>query len=419
MTLNFPTDTSVPYVDPVSGLKYVYNSTVGAWESAIQPPSIIAATEPDLVIEGFLWFNTTDGNLYVYNNGAWQTVGTDGGGSTVRMSAAPPATPANGDLWWDTESGRLYVFYDDTNSTQWIDAAPNQSVGGSGVAAGLSAPSDPQEGDLWLNLGNNSLNVYHNSAWVQTQPAVTGLQSLTVNGPITDTGTALDPILSVSPANSSTPGSVRFATQSEVNDASLTSVALTPGTLSNGIANYLPDADETTKGVSEIATSAEIVTGADNTKTITPAGLNTALPQIGLAVPPGTVITFAGASAPTGYLACDGSDVSRATYPDLYTAIADTYGAGDGASTFGLPDLRGEFVRGVDGGRGVDSGRALGSFQADEIKAHTHSGTSGDAGTTSVGGGDRDTDDASYTTDSTGGVETRPRNVALLYCIKS
>ena len=74
MTLNFPTDISAPYVDPVSGLKYVYNTTVGAWESAIQPPSIIAADEPDILIEGFLWFNTTDGNLYVYHNGAWMVV---------------------------------------------------------------------------------------------------------------------------------------------------------------------------------------------------------------------------------------------------------------------------------------------------------------------------------------------------------
>ena len=335
------------------------------------------------------------------------------------MSAAPPAPAANGDLWWDTESGRLYVYYSDVDSSQWIDAAPNQSVGGSGVATGLSAPSDPQEGDLWLNLGNNALNVYHNNAWVQTQPAVSGLQSLTVNTPITDTGTALDPVLSISPATSSTTGAVRLATQSEVNDASLTSVALTPGTLANGISNYLADADQTTKGVAEIATSAEIVTGSDDSKVISPLGLATALPQIGLAVPPGTVITFAGATAPSGYLACDGTDVSRATYDDLYAAIGDTYGSGDGASTFGLPDLRGEFVRGVDSGRGVDAGRVLGSFQADEIKAHTHSGTAGDAGTTSVGGGNRDTDDASYTTDSTGGSETRPRNVALLYCIKT
>ena len=419
MTLNFPTDTSVPYVDPVSGLKYVYNTTVGAWESAIQPPSIIAATNPDIVIEGFLWFNTTDGNLYVYHNGAWQTVGTDGGGSTVRIGDAPPSLPTNGDLWWDSEVGRLFVFYDDGDSTQWIDAAPNQSVGGSGVVSGLSAPSSPQEGDLWLNTGNNTLNVYSGGTWVSTVAASTGVATLTVQTPLTNSGTTQNPDISIGISNSTSAGVIRIATQAEVNAGSLTSVALTPGTLLNGVTNYLPDADESTKGVSEIATSAEIITGTDNTRTITPAGLTAALLSIGLAVPSGTVITFAGSTAPTGYLACDGTDVSRATYADLFTAIGVVYGEGDGASTFGLPDLRGEFVRGVDGGRGVDAGRALGSFQADEIKAHTHSGTAGDAGTTSVGGGNRDTDDASYTTDSTGGSETRPRNIALLYCIKT
>ena len=72
-------------------------------------------------------------------------------------------------------------------------------------------------------------------------------------------------------------------------------------------------------------------------------------------------------------------------------------------TTFNLPDLRGEFIRGLDAGRGVDSGRALGSFQADEIKAHTHTITTGGTGTASNGGGDRDSDDGTQTTSSTGG----------------
>jgi hypothetical protein len=85
--------------------------------------------------------------------------------------------------------------------------------------------------------------------------------------------------------------------------------------------------------------------------------------------PVGEVITFAGATAPSGYLMCDGSAVSRATYADLFAVIGTTYGTGNGTTTFNLPDLRGEFIRGLDGGRGIDTGRGLGSAQKATIIA--------------------------------------------------
>ncbi|HFC8543183.1 TPA: phage tail protein [Neisseria weaveri] len=81
------------------------------------------------------------------------------------------------------------------------------------------------------------------------------------------------------------------------------------------------------------------------------------------AAPPGAVAYFAGANPPPGWLKANGAAVSRTTYAALFAAIGTTYGAGDGRNTFNLPDLRGEFVRGLDDGRGIDSGRALGSRQ--------------------------------------------------------
>ena len=55
MALNFPTNTDLPYVDPVSGLKYIYNDAVGAWETAIQPPAVVSSTVPtELTIPAFL-----------------------------------------------------------------------------------------------------------------------------------------------------------------------------------------------------------------------------------------------------------------------------------------------------------------------------------------------------------------------------
>ena len=155
--------------------------------------------------------------------------------------------------------------------------------------------------------------------------------------------------------------------------------------------------------------------------------------------PAGTVIQFAGSSAPDGYLKANGNAVSRTTYAALFAAIGTTYGTGDGSTTFNLPDLRGEFVRGLDDGRGVDTGRALGSAQADAFQGHWHgienssNGQAGMNGGGGVGSGNIRIDGspstpypyATYTrTDGVNGTprtddETRPRNIALLYCIKT
>ena len=135
-------------------------------------------------------------------------------------------------------------------------------------------------------------------------------------------------------------------------------------------------------------------------------------------IPAGAVQSFAMNTAPTGWLDCDGSAVSRTTYSTLYTAIGTTFGAGDGSTTFNVPDLRGEFIRGWDDGRGVDSGRTFGSAQADELKSHRHSIAFAGSGWDAYSGLNQGTGVTDYT-DYTGGDETRPRNIALLYCIKT
>lgn len=81
------------------------------------------------------------------------------------------------------------------------------------------------------------------------------------------------------------------------------------------------------------------------------------------AVPPGSVFYRASSSIPTGYLECNGSEVNRTTYAGLFSVIGTTYGVGNGSTTFNLPDLRGEFIRGWDNTRGIDTGRGLGTWQ--------------------------------------------------------
>lgn len=90
-------------------------------------------------------------------------------------------------------------------------------------------------------------------------------------------------------------------------------------------------------------------------------------------VPSGAVFCMAVTTVPSGYLECNGDqNVSRTTFAALFTAIGTQYGAGNGSTTFGLPDLRGEFVRGLDRGRNVDTGRNIGEFQAAAFGQHNH-----------------------------------------------
>lgn len=191
-------------------------------------------------------------------------------------------------------------------------------------------------------------------------------------------------------------------TPTKLNSAATPTVVVDDGEITNAKLASGIDASKITTGTLPIA---RIADGA-----VTAAKLSS-----GVGTPAGAVMAFAMNSAPAGWLAADGSNVNRTTYAALFSAIGTTYGAGDGSTTFALPDLRGYFVR----GSGTNSdGTAAGTFgakQADEFKAHTHQGTThvgagASGGTLFVG--------ASGTSGSTGGTETRPKNIAMLYCIK-
>ena len=177
----------------------------------------------------------------------------------------------------------------------------------------------------------------------------------------------------------------------------------------------------------------------------------TALPQ---AVPTGSVHLMAGNNVPSGYLKCNGQAVSQTTYAALYQVIGATYG--QTATTFNLPDLRGEFVRGWDDSRGVDSGRDFGSAQGHEFFSHNHvitdpghshsindpghfhnvaytNSDNGDGVIEESGTGfngfeptENATTNISINSNQTGisvqgrgGNETRPRNIAMMYVIKT
>lgn len=160
-------------------------------------------------------------------------------------------------------------------------------------------------------------------------------------------------------------------------------------------------------------------------------------------LPAGLMGIWPGDTPPPGWIIGDGRIVSRTgVTAGIFAAYGTKYGAGDGSTTFGLPNVCGEFLRFADLGRGIDPGRTNGSWQAQEIQSHAHgvndpghahsyqdrgfwSGAFAYGGT--LGSSPSDSDNGRVTSGSgtgisiqaTGGSETRPRNIAFIGIIKT
>jgi len=155
-------------------------------------------------------------------------------------------------------------------------------------------------------------------------------------------------------------------------------------------------------------------------------------------LPVGSYIQHAGPTAPTGFIACDGAAVSRTTYADLFDVIGTTYGAGDGSTTFNLPDARGLVMVGA-GAHGTMTrangtaynGGSVGASRNDQMQGHYHAAQSRDStgGGINAAGGvagsvftSNDVVKAAITDGANGtprtGDETRPAEIAVLVCIK-
>ena len=165
------------------------------------------------------------------------------------------------------------------------------------------------------------------------------------------------------------------------------------------------------------------------------ADLGNVIANVPQGVPAGVISPFGGTVAPSGYLLCDGTAVSRITYASLFSAIGTTWGNGDGLTTFNVPDLQNMFLRG-------SGTSAVGVYEADDFKSHTHTATVTDPGHVHAlntqngfsGGAGQFAQSAifqgifntlsaltgiSVTNSSTGGTETRPVNKRVLYIIKT
>ena len=235
-----------------------------------------------------------------------------------------------------------------------------------------------------------------------------------------------------------------------------------------------PAADTSTPGILEVAELSELLAGTPSDLAVVSQHMKTIIDMV---CPVGTVSSFLRNTAPTYWIALDGKTIGNASSGATGRANADTSvlfsllwsatsevdlpiytstgvlsvkGANADADfaankRLGLPDLRGEFIRGWDNSRGIDVGRTLGSIQTDLVKAHTHTGTTSSNGTHThnmntfddTGGGANSNisnggsgfgiviatqssgaHTHTFTTDANVGTENRPRNVSLLYCIR-
>ena len=185
MALNFPpnpADKSI-YIDPSSGLKYIFNGSVGAWETALQPPVITSTNEkPLLKLEGFLWWDHQERMMYVFKGGNWVPIMAPGGsgglGVPVVCAPEPPENAKEGWLWWHSVEGNLYVYYEDepdpvtgvlSGTGQWVNVMATSGGTGSVNANSINSevpPPYPNDGQLWFNTSNQTLYVWDAPAGV-------------------------------------------------------------------------------------------------------------------------------------------------------------------------------------------------------------------------------------------------------------
>ena len=169
----------------------------------------------------------------------------------------------------------------------------------------------------------------------------------------------------------------------------------------------------------QLATDA-VITAKIQDGAVTAAKLDAA--AVSVLMPTSTILPYAASAAPTGYLLCDGAAISRTTYSTLFGLLGTTYGAGDGSTTFNIPDLRGRVIAGQDDMGGASANRLTGltggvdgdvlggsggaethTLSIAEMPAHTHTYTAHDALGATGSGGDAQLRTATESKSSTGG----------------
>jgi Phage Tail Collar Domain len=412
--------------------------------------TLIGATTPANRTVTFKFYSASTGGTPVYTEAQIVTIsggefsvllGNGTGVSGFKGPSAPATTPyitlqsvMNGNLY-------LGITVDDGTAAADVEITPRQQI----VSAAYAFRAKIAEGLPDGNIATSMLATSSVTADKLGGNAVTTAklandavdQSKILNGSVATSkladGSVTNPKLA---ANSVTSDKVTDSTLigSDLADGQITSAKLTDGGIMTiDIADgQVQNADLAGSAI----TSDKVASNA-----IDYAKLAAEVQQS--LCPVGTILPFAGDTAPAGWLLCNGASVNRTTYPTLYAVVANRFGSAD-SSSFNVPDFRGRFLRGRDGGAGRDPDRnartamntggsvgdLVGSVQGDVFRSHTHNYQdiyySEGGGTVTVpnnkGSGDSDSDNKGYQMERTvgadGGNETRPLNANVNYIIK-
>ena len=342
--------------------------------------------------------------------------------NTLRSSfsgTAFPDTPVAGQHCYRTDIGIEYIY----DGTAWVEVAATNTLGldvaaAKGTLSNLSSRlnvsinpdgtlKDPTTANVDEFKVSNLTPTYVDATTFSVPDDLTGIFTAGRILKITD-GAEVKYLSVVSSAFDTVTNVVIDGTIT----ASITAVDYS-------LAQYgLPLASATVKGVVKVGSNISVAEGVISVPEATEAVKGVDWRR----VPIGSILIFPIATVPAHCLECNGAEVSRATYAGLFEVIGTLYGTGDESTTFNLPDLRGEFIRGWDNTRGVDAARAIGSAQAEALKSHNHG--VGNSFVYVSTGGSRNFDPPNGTnadvrtyTDATGDTETRPRNIAMMYCV--
>lgn len=427
------------------------------------------ASNPDptasLGLEGDFYINTVTSDIFQKQNNLWVIVfnvkgvkgdkgdtGTSGKNGVVwytgTVSPPPAAITANvSDFYLNTQSGELYrkdppgwigpvTIIKGTNGKDGSNGV-NGTNGTSGTngATWISGTGNPVAGagtvgDLYFEVLSGSVYQKNLSGWGNSISVLKGSTGLT--------GT---------PGLNGTNGTA-WCSSSSISDPNTQVVPGCPNDGSGNFGDYFlnttsGDVYNKSTGTTWIKTFTMAVQSAVN------AYIATSIANLSVSLqnsvnPPGGLITFLGPNCPTGYVLADGTSYLIAAYPNLATALQNSssgyiWGSPD-STHFYVPDFRGQFLRGADPSgvadpdynsrvnRGGSVSTGVGSFQGDQLRNHNHTvssqgtrfgangaypagfyGSSGDVG---------DYGARALTTSNVGGNENRPKNAAVLYCIK-
>jgi microcystin-dependent protein len=398
-----------------NGGKYAFgpavNYTVGNGPVYVTAADVNGDSKPDLISA-----NYTDGTLSVLTNnggGGFSPAGTYKAGSNVwSVTVADVNNDARPDLISANSGTNTLSVYTNDGSGNFA-LLNNFTVGWNPyMAVVVDVNHDGKADIVCTDLGDKTLTVLTN----YLSYTITSVTNITTNAPTVTTNIVSINTNALVIVTTNAP-TASFTGSFSGDGAGLTNLSLA----------QLPGS---------IVTNTESGVTLSGTFSGNGAGLtNQSGQSLATTIPVGTVVASMAATIPSGWLLCDGTAVSRSQYAALFSAISTSSGYGDGSTTFNLPDLRGMFLRGLNGSRtdtnyydpdsllrtnayaGGNTGDNLGSVQTDQFRSHNHPGGGQPLGAgVSTGGYGSPATTAS--TGFSGGNETRPKNVYVNYLIK-